>query len=269
MKKLIIDSIEKKRILQMHQFVKDGFINEGYLPKIQQGDELCDIICERKQAKYGSNGDVVKEIQHALAKCGYNAKYEGGGINVGCKDDKSKCDGLFRRETENAVKEFQSTNGLTPDGSVGKKTLEALRDKGCIDLPNCDCKKKTDPKIEDTKIEDRKIKDDNRIFLEKQLGISDINCDKIVYCIRTLMSVTVPIKNISVDEFKKCLKGKITKQDPLIGDKKDDIFTEGDCKNCPSKVDCMPKINGKMDPICYDAKRREFCSSKCKTQITY
>jgi hypothetical protein len=70
---------------------------------------------------------------------------------------------------------------------------------------------------------------------------------------------TSPVKNISIDDFKKCLNGKIIKQNQLIDD----------CKNCPSKVDCMPKINAKMDPICQDAKRREFCTAKCKTQITY
>ena len=33
---------------------------------IQVGDEPCDIWCRKKLAKSGSNGDVVKMIQHLI-----------------------------------------------------------------------------------------------------------------------------------------------------------------------------------------------------------
>ena len=114
--------LEDRIIMESLQSV----INEAYLPNVQQGDDLCGILCGRKQAKFGANGPVVAEIQNALAKCGFNVEKEGGGINKGCKDNMQLCDGKFRKETEKAVKEFQRANGLTQDGSVGKKTLTAL-----------------------------------------------------------------------------------------------------------------------------------------------
>lgn len=122
-------------------------LNEAYLPIIQEGDELCDILCGRKQAKYGSNGDVVKKIQHALNNCGFNVEKQGGGINEGCKEDWTKCDGKFRKETRTAVEQFQKANNLTPDGAVGYRTLTKMGSStastkgGCIQLPKCDCKK--------------------------------------------------------------------------------------------------------------------------------
>ena len=55
--------------------------------------------------KKGSRGDKVKQIQIALGL---------------------KADGIFGENTESAVIKFQKENGLTPDGIVGKKTLEIL-----------------------------------------------------------------------------------------------------------------------------------------------
>ena len=141
---------EANRILEDRIIMESlqSVINEAYLPNVQQGDDLCDILCGRKQAKFGANGPVVAEIQSALAKCGFNVEKEGGGINKGCRDNMQLCDGKFRKETEKAVKEFQRAKGLTQDGSVGKKTLTALGSQtassvgGCIKLPKCDCNEK-------------------------------------------------------------------------------------------------------------------------------
>lgn len=55
--------------------------------------------------KIGSNGNGVKQIQLAL------------GLNA---------DGIFGKQTENAVIKFQKENGLFPDGIVGEQTLEEL-----------------------------------------------------------------------------------------------------------------------------------------------
>ena len=141
---------EANRILEERLIMEglESVLNEAVLPIIQEGDDLCDILCRRKQAKFGSNGPVVAEIQSALAKCGFNVEKEGGGINKGCKDNMQLCDGKFRKETEKAVKEFQKSAGLVQDGSVGYKTLTALGSQsassvgGCIDLPKCDCNEK-------------------------------------------------------------------------------------------------------------------------------
>ena len=61
--------------------------------------------------RYGSTGSTVKQIQTMLADLGYYSGTKSG--NFGYK-------------TEDAVKAFQSANGLKADGVVGKKTLDKL-----------------------------------------------------------------------------------------------------------------------------------------------
>ena len=65
-------------------------------------------------SKYGSTGEEVKQIQTKLKNWGY---YTG------------EIDGIFGSLTLQAVKDFQSKNGLTVDGIVGEQTLAALRNK--------------------------------------------------------------------------------------------------------------------------------------------
>lgn len=60
--------------------------------------------------KRGSTGEMVRQIQKALA---------GAGLRV-------IVDGKFGPITEEAVKEFQKQKGLTPDGIVGPATLARL-----------------------------------------------------------------------------------------------------------------------------------------------
>ena len=59
----------------------------------------------------GSRGDTIKTIQRKLKNWGY---YKGS------------VDGIFGKQTREAVKYFQRKNGLTVDGIVGDKTLKAL-----------------------------------------------------------------------------------------------------------------------------------------------
>ncbi|MBR1456772.1 MAG: spore cortex-lytic enzyme [Oscillospiraceae bacterium] len=61
--------------------------------------------------KRGASGDTVREIQTRLKNWGY---YTGS------------VDGVYGSRTEEAVRYFQRTNGLTPDGQVGDLTLAAL-----------------------------------------------------------------------------------------------------------------------------------------------
>lgn len=71
-------------------------------------------FAERAQAatyKQGSTGSVVTQIQQKLQNWGY---YSG------------TVDGVYGSKTVAAVKYFQRTNGLTPDGKCGNRTLEAL-----------------------------------------------------------------------------------------------------------------------------------------------
>ena len=60
--------------------------------------------------KRGDRGEAVERLQRALVAAGYE-------IDV---------DGIFGKETEDSVKEFQQSNGLEVDGKVGPDTLEAL-----------------------------------------------------------------------------------------------------------------------------------------------
>ncbi|MCY6356833.1 spore cortex-lytic enzyme [Clostridium sp. ZS2-4] len=61
--------------------------------------------------KYGSRGEVVREIQTKLKRWGYYTK----GI-----------DGIYGYQTYTSVKYFQRKNGLIVDGITGNRTLVAL-----------------------------------------------------------------------------------------------------------------------------------------------
>ena len=61
--------------------------------------------------KQGSTGQTVKTIQQKLKNWGY---YKGA------------VDGIYGKQTKEAVKSFQKKNGLSVDGVVGDKTLAAL-----------------------------------------------------------------------------------------------------------------------------------------------
>ena len=226
-----IQEANKKLEERIIQESLKSLITEATLPNIQEGDELCDILCERKQAKFGSNGDVVKKIQNALVKCGFNVEKEGGGINKGCKEDWTKCDGKFRKETAKAVKEFQETMKLTVDGSVGKKTLTALGSQnaspvgGCIQLPQCDCNEK--PK-------DKEGREDWWTLINGSSQMND--CDTINKC---LYSTIIKCERSQVSDcfsntFFKCMKEGGPKKG---GNKK--------CGDCPEYINRMKGTNTK------------------------
>ena len=74
---------------------------------------LISLVTSAEAASYkkGSSGAVVTQIQTKLKAWGY---YTGA------------VDGIFGSGTEQAVRKFQSANGLTVDGKVGTQTLAAL-----------------------------------------------------------------------------------------------------------------------------------------------
>ena len=50
-----------------------GLLTEGRAGSIEKGDtDTCLIKCNIKHAKYGSNGEIVKKIQHLLGNNGFN-----------------------------------------------------------------------------------------------------------------------------------------------------------------------------------------------------
>jgi peptidoglycan hydrolase-like protein with peptidoglycan-binding domain len=65
----------------------------------------------------GSQGDQVKALQQYLSGIGY----------LGSDGKPLKADGIFGPETKTAVMQFQSKNGLTPDGVFGPKSLEKTK----------------------------------------------------------------------------------------------------------------------------------------------
>lgn len=223
-KKLELRLIQER---DMNSLIESA-LNEARYDLIQQGDDLCDILCGRKVAAYGSNGDVVKQIQSALAKCGHNVENEGGGINQGCKDDYKNCDGKFRKETKKAVESFQKGfSGLVVDGVVGPETLKVLGEK-CIQLPNCDC---------ENQIEKDVIQTDEWWL---KIGIDNPNygdCKYINACIAQALNNTA--NRFSWEDFLSCMKSKIGVTYPK----------KGKCYNCPKYADyrTWPKDNRYTD----------------------
>ena len=66
--------------------------------------------------RYRSTGNAVKTLQQNLIRLGYNCGASGA-------------DGDFGNGTLNAVKQFQSNNGLVADGEVGPLTLNMINTK--------------------------------------------------------------------------------------------------------------------------------------------
>lgn len=67
--------------------------------------------------KRGCKGEAVREMQQLLIAAGYSLPKYGA-------------DGTFGAESESALREFQSDNGLSADGICGPKTWAALQAKG-------------------------------------------------------------------------------------------------------------------------------------------
>jgi len=250
-RRFTITEEEKRRIIGMHQIAtKNHYIMEKYEGGlIMEGDDLCEIECERKMAAYGSNGDAVKEIQHALAECGYNTKYEGGGMNQGCREDKNKCDGKFRQHTRDSVKEFQEGNGLTVDGKVGSETLKKLVSEGCLTDPQCDCEKQ-DIDQDDT----------------KQDYVEQFDCEEVKHCMeKYLFRKTTLVPDYS--GFMECILNNAKKDNNNTNYYGDTKLTCNDClKQFPNRmVDKMPSVVN--DPIFKDSKWKrafgDWCITNC------
>lgn len=82
-----------------------ALFNLGY------SDELSSPFVQTAVLRQGASGGEVKEVQRRLKEWGY---YSGA------------VDGIYGKQTVEAVKAFQRKNGLTPDGIAGKSTYAAL-----------------------------------------------------------------------------------------------------------------------------------------------
>ena len=84
-----------------------------------------DDIKAGKTVKIGMKGDIVGDIQALL----YYRKY----TNI---SKTGKVDKVFGTRTKASVQEFQTNNGLTADGVVGKETWAKLNDAKAISKDN-------------------------------------------------------------------------------------------------------------------------------------
>ena len=197
---------------------------------IQQGDtDSCLIVCDTKHAKIGSNGLIVKQIQHALADGGFNVPRGGGG----------------RTHTRNAVKEFQKKYKLTPDGIVGPLTLKIMCEKyggnvGGGMCPDCKCDDNTQRPGDPPKDTD---KDPEKRFPDIDIynpNIGDKECGTIVSCLRKVMTGTPGMSAVGTNKWELFLK--------CIGKLKDKVFPPkkniGKCKGCPKYVWYGPQVQG-------------------------
>ena len=98
--------IMKKRIVIISLLIALSFLFISYNVFLRRDNNVSYAL-----SKYGSRSDEVKLIQTKLKRWGY---YNG------------EIDGIYGTKTLNAVKWFQSKNGLTVDGIAGPKTLQAM-----------------------------------------------------------------------------------------------------------------------------------------------
>jgi hypothetical protein len=251
----------KKRVFRLTESQIDRLskrlLKESYLGIIMPEDTMCEIICKLKLAKYGSKGDVVKMIQHLLYANQYNTKYSGGGMKGDyCYKDYKECDGIFKNQTETAVKEFQKYAGIKVDGVVGYETWKAMcsklqftdsvvKDKFCLDCP-CDDNFQND--FQDIDVFDP-IK-----------SIDSIDCEKLKKCVKDHILITTAPDYLG---FEKCI-GKEQKTDMDQSDW-DNLNGKGYVKQCEwynSKneyiINCPDYLNCQSGPN----KDMRYCNSK-------
>ena len=252
----------KKRVFRLTESqinrLSKRFINEGYMGLISYDDTMCEIICKRKVAKYGSKGDVVQMIQHLLYINQYNTKYSGGGMKGDyCYSDWRECDGLFKNQTKTAVEEFQRFAGIKVDGVVGYETWKAMcskltfskslpKDKFCLQCPCDDFQ-------DDFQDDFKDIDVINPIFNE----IDNIDCDKLKKCVKDFILVPGP----NYIGFEKCIGGgdkqKIVNERDWTCKVCKDTFTDGYINKMPIVVN---------DPKNYNNYLRylgDWCLSNC------
>jgi hypothetical protein len=228
---------------QLIEEANNRVLNEAYSGIINRGDDICEIICKRKLAKSGSNGDVVKYIQHLLAHNDFNTEYGGGGMGKECADLYEGCDGKFRRHTKDAVKEFQRRYKLSVDGVVGYNTWKAMCDnlEFTESLPkkefckDCQCNEQDQPIGGDEKDTPSPTDD----FRENELEI--IDCDDLKYCVGKHLYQTAP----DIVGFYRCVSEKVDLPD-IPNPKKD-------CQYCPKQAYGDPDFG--YQPIIDSLKR--------------
>jgi len=84
---------------------------------------LLNYLLERENNAIHCNCYAIKDVTHAVSP---NVLVIQRALNTHGANPKLKEDGVAGTNTTNAIKAFQKSKGLTPDGIAGHKTLTAL-----------------------------------------------------------------------------------------------------------------------------------------------
>lgn len=281
-----ISNSEKKRIIEMHQnSTKRHYLFETASAIVNYGsagDAICDIMCDRKVAKYGSNGDFVKRLQHAFINNGLGANFQGGGMYKGCKTDYNKCDGLFRDKTQDAVEEFQKKYDLPQTGIVDSTTLKKICEvldldtratygdaKGidwkmlCNNFCGCD-EETTDDVVDDDLIGNligggNQNPKDNLTFQ----GEISTNCDRLWSCFINHLWLkrdeNQGKEDKVLEDFLKCVKGE------KIKDTQKPMYSCDDCKEAypTGYINKMPTTTKSVR----NTELENYCKTKCNYKV--
>ena len=110
MKALTADSTQREWILAL----QIELIRQGYQPGTIDGIPGSRTLRGCPTVRKGAKGELTRWIQKRLSL--YLNVWSGGG----------QADGIFGEKTEQNIRHFQKTKGLSADGIVGKKTWSAL-----------------------------------------------------------------------------------------------------------------------------------------------
>lgn len=120
-----------KTLVDIRNDVLELLNEDSSEPTIPQPTTSPSISLGNRSLRKGMSGEDVKELQEALIKLGYNLGNAGA-------------DGIFGNKTDDAVRSFQQSAGLTVDGIFGAKSYEALLKKINASIPLIKIKTKTE-----------------------------------------------------------------------------------------------------------------------------
>jgi N-acetylmuramoyl-L-alanine amidase len=107
------DGVEKavRELQQSRGLLVDGVVGPDTAEALQEARQQLGGRLLYRSVSHPFAGDDVGELQKRLADMGF---------------DVGRCDGIFGRRTEDALKEFQHNRGLVDDGCCGPMTLREL-----------------------------------------------------------------------------------------------------------------------------------------------
>jgi N-acetylmuramoyl-L-alanine amidase len=100
-----------RRLQQLRGLLVDGVVGPDTAEALQEARQQLGGRLLYRSVSHPFAGDDVLELQSRLADMGF---------------DVGRCDGIFGRRTEDALREFQHNRGLVNDGCCGPMTLREL-----------------------------------------------------------------------------------------------------------------------------------------------